>query len=70
MDPYEERINPFPTEKWCHPERSETESKDLRTKLTIAVYEVRRFFDSLTLAQNDKCVQMLGGFFVGYAYSE
>jgi len=40
-------------EKACHPERSETESKDLRTDSTAARNEIRRFFDSLMLAQND-----------------
>ena len=34
----------------CRPEWSEAESKDLRRKLPA----MRRFFDALTLAQNDK----------------
>ena len=44
----------------CHPERPEKiedfrrESKDLRTNLTVKVTLVRRSFDSLSLAQDDK----------------
>ena len=41
----------------CHPERSETESKDLRTKILLSTGKMRRFFDSpsatLRVAQND-----------------
>ena len=45
--------------KVCHPERLkkiedfQKESKDLRTDLTAYVPVMRRFFDSLSLAQND-----------------
>ena len=36
--------------KACHPERSEAESKDLRTIDTSMINSVRRSFDSLMLA--------------------
>jgi len=44
------------TKKRCHPERSRiraAKSKDLGTYFAAYVDEMRRFFDSLSLAQND-----------------
>ena len=38
----------------CHPERSETKSRDLGTVATARVESVRRSFDALTLARDDK----------------
>ena len=40
-------------EKFCHPERSVAESKDLGTSLLRTDLSVRRSFDSLALAQDD-----------------
>ena len=40
-------------QKARHPERNEVKSKDLRTNFTAVLNEMRRFFDSLMLAQND-----------------
>ena len=38
----------------CHSERNEVESKNPRTDLTTALDKMRKSFDALTLAQDDK----------------
>ena len=41
----------------CHPEGGEAESRDLGTEWTAKDNEMRRSFDSLTLAQDDRVLR-------------